>query len=263
MSALSDIRPALATLVAAPTPTSLTTVTIPPAVRVLVLGPHPDDFDAIGVTLRRLQRNGNPLHAAVLRTGSGVEDSYCTPPTLVRKAAVREQEQRRSLRFFGLPDTAVTFLDLAEDEASHPLDTPANTALLEAVWTAFRPDLVCLPHGRDSNLGHQRVYAMYRRLAARDNRPLAAWLIRDPKTMALRTHLYTPFDAEEARWKSELLRFHDTQHQRNLRTRGHGFDERILQTNRAIARELGLAAPCAEAFEIELFPPAPTGSGTG
>ena len=32
--------------------------------------------------------------------------------------------------------------------------------------------------------------------------------------------------------KAELLRFHRTQHERNLQTRQHGFDERILRVNR-------------------------------
>jgi hypothetical protein len=62
-----------------------------------------------------------------------------------------------------------------------------------------------------------------------------------------------PFGQEEADWKAELLRFHDSQHQRNLHTRGHGFDDRILDVNRAIALELSLPCEYAEAFEIELY----------
>jgi hypothetical protein len=49
-----------------------------------------------------------------------------------------------------------------------------------------------------------------------------------------------------------MLRFHDSQHQRNLRTRGHGLDDRILEVNRSVARELSLAHEYAEAFEVEL-----------
>jgi len=80
--------------------------------------------------------------------------------------------------------------------------------------------------------------------------PIAALLSRDPKTVSMRIDLYMPFGEREAEWKAELLRFHDSQHQRNLNTRGHGFDERILTTNRHIARELGIDAPYAEAFEL-------------
>jgi hypothetical protein len=36
-----------------------------------------------------------------------------------------------------------------------------------------------------------------------------------------------------------------------LRTRGRGFDERILAANRATARELALADEYAEAFEAD------------
>jgi hypothetical protein len=69
----------------------------------------------------------------------------------------------------------------------------------------------------------------------------------------LRPDIYTAFGEEDAQWKAQLLRFHDSQQQRNLNTRGHGFDQRILDTNRQIARELGLQAPYAEAFEVEMF----------
>lgn len=32
---------------------------------ILVLAPHPDDFDAIALTLRHLHRHGHALHVAV------------------------------------------------------------------------------------------------------------------------------------------------------------------------------------------------------
>jgi hypothetical protein len=50
-----------------------------------------------------------------------------------------------------------------------------------------------------------------------------------------------------------MLRFHDTQQQRNLATRGSGFDARILEANRRFARELGLEARYAEVFEVESY----------
>ena len=69
----------------------------------------------------------------------------------------------------------------------------------------------------------------------------------------MRTDLYMPFDHKIGDWKAEMLRFHDTQHQRNLHTRGYGFDKRILDYNRQIARDLSLSQEYAEAFEIEFF----------
>ena len=75
---------------------------IPNHLRLLVMGPHPDDFDAIGVTLRHCWEAGNSLHVAVIRTGSGVEDSYAPDLTLEKKARLRDEEQRASVRFFWL-----------------------------------------------------------------------------------------------------------------------------------------------------------------
>ena len=80
-----------------------------------------------------------------------------------------------------------------------------------------------------------------------------ACLNQDAKTQAMRSDLCTPFDAETASWKAQLLRHHRSQQQRNLRTRGSGFDERVLQLNRNAAADLGLAAPYAEVFELMRF----------
>lgn len=46
-------------------PLPLQTFAFSKALCLLVLAPHPDDFDAIGVTLRFLRENGNPLYVAV------------------------------------------------------------------------------------------------------------------------------------------------------------------------------------------------------
>jgi LmbE family N-acetylglucosaminyl deacetylase len=92
-----------------PKPFRLDNVDVPKGLTVTVLAPHPDDFDAIGATLRRLRDAGNRIHLAVLSSCSGVEDSFCSPPTLEQKRAIREQEQRDSCRFFGLPDDCLAF----------------------------------------------------------------------------------------------------------------------------------------------------------
>ncbi len=133
---------------------------------VLALAPHPDDFDAIGVTMRYFQENGNSLHVAVATSGaSGVEDSFCLPPTVGAKARLREQEQRASCRFFGLPEDHLVFLWLEEDEAGHPADNAANIERIRQYFLVRRPALVFLPHGHDTNQGHQRIYAMHRQVA--------------------------------------------------------------------------------------------------
>lgn len=234
-------------------PLSIRSIRFPSALRLLVLGPHPDDFDAIGVTLRYFKENGNTIHVGVVRSGSGVQDSYCSSPTLETKAAIREAEQRRSGRFFGLPDTGLTFLRLEEDQEAQPIETPANLSHLREFVLPIRPDIVFLPHGNDTNAGHQRIYAMFRQIALEADYPLAALLNKDPKTVDMRIDVYTEFGEEEAKWKAQLLRFHDSQQRRNLDTRGHGFDERILNTNRQIAQEIPTEAEYAEAFELEPY----------
>ena len=221
---------------------------------VLALAPHPDDFDAIGVTMRLFWENGNPLHVAVATSGwAGVEDAFCSPPTPQDKAALREDEQRASCQLFGLPETHLAFLRLEEDEAGHPAENEANLERIREVVLSTRPALVFLPHGSDTNLGHQRVYAMLRRIARAAGYPLAALLNRDPKTIHMRGDVYLGFDEAAAAWKGELLRCHRSQHQRNLNQRGYGFDERILRVNRESAKLCGVDAPYAEVFELEIF----------
>ncbi len=222
--------------------------------KVLVLAPHPDDFDAIAVTMKQLSDNGNAIHVAVARAGSGVDDDYRAGLTLAQKADLRENEQRKSLRFFGLPESCITFISLSNDaKTDQSLENPENASTIFAVVEREDPDIVFLPHGNDTNKRHRAVYSLFSQTARRLKKPLAAFLIRDPKTIEMRTDIYTPFGQEKADWKGRLLRCHDSQHQRNLRTRGYGFDERILNANREIARDMSLAYEYAEAFEVELY----------
>ncbi|QJW85582.1 hypothetical protein HK414_26830 [Ramlibacter terrae] len=66
----------------------------------------------------------------------------------------------------------------------------------------------------------------------------------------MRVDLYFAFGEGEAAWKARLLRCHRSQQARNLRTRGTGFDARVLEVNRQAAQSLGLAEPYAETFEL-------------
>jgi LmbE family N-acetylglucosaminyl deacetylase len=221
---------------------------------ILVLAPHPDDFDAIGVTLGYFQEKGNPLYVAVATAGaSGVEDGFCSPPTDGTKARLREDEQRASCRFFGLPEGHLTFLRLEEDEGGHPVDSTANLERLRQSFLNRSPAFVFLPHGHDTNPGHERIYAMFYQVAQEAKSPLAVFLNRDPKTVSMRCDIYLGFREEEAAWKGELLRFHRSQHQRNLNQRGYGFDERILRVNRQSAQACSLEVPYAEVFQLEFF----------
>ena len=242
----------LKALVPAGAPGAIPELSLPAALRLLVLAPHPDDFDAIAVTLRFLSRNGNTIDVGVVRTGSGVDDSYRPGLTLAEKAELRGHEQLRSLAFFGLPRNCITFLPLANDSEDQPLESPGNRDAIEAFVAAKAPDIVFMPHGNDTNSGHRVMHSLFGQVAQRSGRALAVCLNHDPKTVEMRTDLYMPFGPDEADWKAELLRFHDSQQQRNLRTRGHGFDDRILNDNRATARALSLGHAYAEAYELEL-----------
>jgi len=224
------------------------------ALCLLVLAPHPDDFDAIGVTMRFFIENGNPLYVAVATSGvNGVEDSFCSPPTPAVKRKIREEEQRASCRFCGLPEPNLVFLRLEQDQNGRLAEKPANIDRIRRYFLNKRPQIVFLPHRHDPNLTHQQVYAMFQQVAREAAFPLAVFLNRDPKTIQLQCHVYMGFDERTAAWKGKLLRFHRSQQQRNLDRQGYGIDERILGTDRQSAAACALDAPYAEVFELEFF----------
>jgi hypothetical protein len=108
---------------------------------------------------------------------------------------------------------------------------------------------VRLPHGNDSNADHRRTFHWFQTSSETRRHPPIALLVRDPKNLGMRVDLVTPYDAETASWKAALLRRHRSQHERNLRTRGIGFDERILEPELAAGSALGFhAAECFEGF---------------
>ncbi len=232
-------------------PFDLSSLSVPGGLRLLVLAPHPDDFDAIGVTMRLLQRMGASLLVTPVRGGSGVEDSYCDPPTIEVKAATRVREQKASCQFFGLPHRQLQFLAMELDANQQPLENDANRDSIADVLCEVEPAAVFLPHYRDTNSGHRRMYRLFKAAADKLECTVALFLNKDPKTINMRFDCYTAFDDQDAEWKGELLRFHDSQHQRNLNLRGYGLDHRLLEDNRETACKLGLALPYAEAFEIE------------
>jgi LmbE family N-acetylglucosaminyl deacetylase len=233
-------------------PRNLTEQNWPPTQRIAVLAPHPDDFDAIAVTLRHFHARGDEIYLAVLTAGaSGVEDGYAGASTDAAKGALREQEQRASCTAFGLSPERITFLRLAASELEV---NAANLAAVRDWLLPLRADLVFMPHGNDSNATHRKTYALFRAVAEQEKLSLRAMLNQDAKTVSMRHDLFLPFGETEAQWKASLLRLHASQQQRNLNTRGHGFDERVLAVNRATATALALDAPYAEAFELESWP---------
>lgn len=244
---LSDLNPFLEKS----RPLNFRKLNLSPKLRVALLAPHPDDFDAIGITMKILHENGNKIHLGVLTSGSrGVDDKTLS---VQEKSFLREQEQISSCNFFGLPQECLTFLHLDEDDENHIQISEGNLERLKSFLEAHSPDVIFMPHGNDTNKEHQRTYLLFRKLMETSNRSIVALLSKDPKTIEMKHDLYTEFDDEEAKWKAELLRHHKSQHERNLRARQHGFDERILNVNRTIALESGLFENYAEVFEIELY----------
>ncbi|HTJ97357.1 MAG TPA: PIG-L family deacetylase [Rhodocyclaceae bacterium] len=236
------------------TPFDLNQLAFAAGLRLCVLAPHPDDFDAISLSLRFFHRQGAEIYLAVLTDGaSGVEDGYKDATDNAAKARLREAEQKASCKLFGLPSERVSFLRLPADEKGNPRLDEANHTTIRSYLLKHQPQLVWLPHGNDSNVTHQRTYALFRAVALQEKMQLWAVLNQDAKTIAMRHDLYMPFDARDAEWKASLLRLHDSQQQRNLNTRGHGFDERVLAVNQNSATALGLPATYAEVFELERY----------
>jgi LmbE family N-acetylglucosaminyl deacetylase len=239
-------------------PLLLSSLALPAPLTVVVLAPHPDDFDAIAVTMRHLQAQGHDIHVAVLTTGAnGVEDGWNGAQGPDEKAAIREAEQRASCRFFGLPMDRLVFLRLWEGAGAQSNDEQSNDEAdyrkLRSYLRSTRPGLVFLPHGNDSNRTHRRTYETFQSIVTADKMRVHACLNLDAKTLSMRPDLYMYFGEEEAAWKAKLLRFHRSQHERNLKTRGHGFDERVLNLNRESAAEDGGPMPYAEVFELRAF----------
>jgi len=199
---------------------------------VLALAPHPDDPDAIAVTLRLLADMGWEMHWAVVTSGwSGVSDDFCGPDRRM-KAEVRQAEQRESARLFSLPEDRLRFLEAEETEDGELAPTPENRRVVNSLLDAIRPDLVLLPHGKDSNPTHRLVYEWFAEWADAQSRPIMALGNEDPKTQDFEPNVEVLFGEEEARWKASLLERHRSQSARNQATRGITFAERILGTNR-------------------------------
>ncbi len=214
-------------------PLLLTETPLTGAGRVLALAPHPDDPEAIAVTLRLFAQGGADLHWAVVTSGwSGVDDDFVGPDRTA-KGNARADEQRAAARLFGLPEARLALLRLDENDAGELADTPENRRRFTAHLDALAPDLALLPHREDTNATHRRVFAWFAEWAAAQGRPLAALCNEDPKTVRFTPHLTVTFGDATAAWKAELLECHRSQSARNMRVRGITFAERILALNRA------------------------------
>lgn len=233
-------------------PMSLNDLALPGSLTMLVLAPHPDDFDAIAVSLHFFHRQGHAIHVAVLTSGAnGVEDGWNGADDVQSKAKLREAEQRKSCARFGLPEERLRFLRLWEHSEAQA-DADDDERLRQTILSV-NPDCVFLPHGNDSNRTHRRTFNTFDAIAVREGLSVLAFLNLDAKTVAMRKDVMMHFGESEAAWKAELLRLHRSQQERNLSTRGHGFDERVLRINRDAALSGGYEDGYAEVFELRKY----------
>jgi LmbE family N-acetylglucosaminyl deacetylase len=207
-------------------------------------------------------------YAIVSSSPSGVEDEYAqrgrnggSISLQEIKSKIRQKEQAQSAEMFGLIPDRLTFLGIEEDKE---LDSPKNLARIRDHLESVEPDMVIMPIGRDPNRTHACVYQAFgkcaRNLTRKTKKTIVALYNEDPKTIEIRKDLFVLFGEEGADWKGALLKIHDSQQERNIHSRGMGFDERILRMNHLSWRHLvetstpvGSSAKYAEVFEIELF----------
>jgi len=244
-------------------------VRLPAEGKVLVIGPHPDDPECVAITCRLLMHSGCEIwYTIISMSPSGVEDRYAkkrgndnSVSLDKKKIEIRRMEQTSAAEMFGLTQGRLTFLGIEETKE---LNSPENFTRMKDHLESVAPDIVIMPMGNDSNQTHAWVYEVFRKCAKeitlKKEKPVIALYNEDPKTIKMRRDLFVLFGEESGDWKRTLLRVHASQQQRNIRSRGIGFDERILGMNhlsyRRLQERLSTAddsAKYAEVFQIELF----------
>jgi len=190
-------RTATAATTAAATPArpsgaaAVSPLALPPAARVLVFSPHPDDETvAVGGLIHRVVRARLPLRVVFMTNGDGYlhaaqADFDVTHPTDDDYVALGELRQREALaalarlgvkrqqvRFLGFPDGGLADLWRTHWLASHPYTSPYTkenrppepdgvgydgqdlTSVVSRVLRDFRPTVVVMPHPYDVHLDH-------------------------------------------------------------------------------------------------------------
>ena len=219
--------------------------------KVLALSPHPDDPEAVVLALRWFAESGCTVSYAIVTSGhSGVEDDWACDKaaksgvqlsdkdSLVDfKIESRRKEQIKSMRLAGITAGEPLFMSVEEDENSKIIDNDQNLELFINLLEEQKPDIVILPNGNDTNHDHRICFKLFREAVARlmmqgSKIPSAVLYNRDPKTIEMYDRIILPYDEDQAQWKARLLRAHLSQHERNLKQRGIGFDSRILDSDR-------------------------------
>jgi len=249
----------------------------PESGHVVELGPHPDDPDAVAVTLHLFATSGCRVsYVITCLSPQGVTDSYALQAARKSgkeiennldafKRELRREEQITSARLAGFAGDSLYFYTLEEDQKGRLVDSPANARAYAELLASLDPDIVLMPYGEDTNSDHVLNWRFFcqgaQQLARKRGKPILGLYNRDPKTVRINEQLAVPFGREMAEWKSRLLRTHRSQHERNLEQRGYGFDQRILEVNREAWKSFKDRGTSvwpenylyAETFQVECF----------
>jgi LmbE family N-acetylglucosaminyl deacetylase len=123
----------------------------PPATRVVMVAPHPDDnLFGPGGTALRLLAAGIPVHWVCVTDGR----AFVAPRSeRLRMAAIRADEERAVARFLGLAEPEL--YAIPEDELATPARQDEVVARLAATLARVRPDALFVPWFLDSHPLHR------------------------------------------------------------------------------------------------------------
>jgi len=126
-------------------------VPFPPATRVLLVGPHPDDnLLGPGGTALKYLAQGIPVHSVCITDGRA-----CIPADQDRDALVllRAAEERACAAAMGLPEPEL--YGIPEDRLADPGSLEAYSRQLQATLERWQPDALFVPYFLESHPLHR------------------------------------------------------------------------------------------------------------
>lgn len=113
--------------------------------RVLIVMPHPDDTELYcGATVARLVKEGKRVR--VIKMTFGDKGSQKSPISQKSLMMIREKEDRKAMRIFGIKDEDNIYLGLGDGEIEHNLETIGKVAYQIRL---FKPELIITTNPQD------------------------------------------------------------------------------------------------------------------